>query len=62
MTDLRRAKLTSYTDIAEEPVEWLWPLRVPLGAGTLIAGQPGLGKSQVSLALAARLTRGELPC
>ena len=62
MSDLRRAKLTSYTDIAEERVTWLWPLRVPLGAVTLIAGQPGLGKSQVSLALAARLTRGELQC
>jgi len=57
-----RAKLTTYADIAEERVEWLWPLRVPLGAVTLLAGQPGLGKSQVSLMLAAQLTRGELPC
>jgi hypothetical protein len=61
-SEIRRAKLTAYRDIPDERVEWLWPLRVPLGAVTLIAGQPGLGKSQVSLALAAKLTRGELPC
>lgn len=58
----RRAVLTSYAGIREERVDWLWPGRVPLGAVTLLAGQPGLGKSQISLMLAARLTRGELPC
>lgn len=62
MSETRRAKLESYTGIAEERVEWLWPPRVPLGAVTLLAGQPGLGKSQLALMLAARLTRGELPC
>ena len=62
MSENRRAKLIAYTEIPDERVEWLWPQRVPLGAVTLLAGQPGLGKSQVSLALAARLTLGELPC
>jgi hypothetical protein len=62
VSETRRAKLTAYLNIPDERVEWLWPLRVPLGAVTLLAGQPGLGKSQVSIALAAKLTRGELPC
>jgi len=62
MSEHRRAKLTSYVEIADERAEWLWSPRVPLGAVTLLAGQPGLGKSQVSLYLAARLTRGELAC
>ena len=63
MTDLsRRAKLTPYSDIRPERVEWLWPARIPLGSVTILAGLPGLGKSQLSLLLAARLSRGDLPC
>jgi hypothetical protein len=39
-------------------VEWLWPGRIPLGRLTLIAGDPGIGKSLVAVDLAARLSRG----
>jgi putative DNA primase/helicase len=39
-------------------VRWLWPGRVPLGKITLLSGDPGLGKSLVTLDLAARVTRG----
>jgi len=50
-------------DVAPEPVEWLWPGRVAAGKLTLIAGEPGLGKSQVSVAIAAAITTGgEWPC
>jgi putative DNA primase/helicase len=50
-------------DVSPEPVEWLWPCRVALGKLTLIAGEAGLGKSQVSLAMAAAVTTGgEWPC
>lgn len=46
-------------DITREQLEWLWPGRIPLGKLTLLAGDPGLGKSFVTLDLAARVSRGE---
>jgi AAA domain len=50
-------------DVTPEPVEWLWPGRVALGKLTLIAGEAGLGKSQLSIAMAAAVTiGGEWPC
>jgi putative DNA primase/helicase len=50
-------------DVNPEPIEWLWPGRVALGKLTLVAGEAGLGKSQVSIAMVASVTTGgELPC
>jgi hypothetical protein len=50
-------------DVKPEPVEWLWLGRIALGKLTLIAGEAGLGKSQVSIAMAAAVTiGGEWPC
>jgi hypothetical protein len=46
------------SDIAPEPVQWLWPGCIALGTLTLIAGDPGLGKSMLSVELAAHVTRG----
>jgi AAA domain len=40
------------------PVEWLWPRHIPRGKLTLIDGDPGLGKSTLTLDLAARVTTG----
>ncbi len=37
---------------------WLWPGRIARGKITLLAGDPGLGKSLVALDIAARLSRG----
>ena len=34
-------------DISPEAIKWLWPGRVPIGKLTLIAGEAGLGKSQI---------------
>jgi putative DNA primase/helicase len=50
---LRRA-----SDIVERKLCWLWPGRVPLGKLTLFAGDPGLGKSAVTIDIAARESRG----
>lgn len=43
-------------EITPEPIEWLWPQRIAIGKLTLIAGEPGLGKSQLTCALAASVT------
>lgn len=45
-------------DVEPEPIEWLWRSRVALGKLTIIAGNPGLGKSTVTLDMAARVTTG----
>ena len=44
-------------DIEPECIEWLWPGRVPVGKLTLITGEPGLGKSQVAIAMAVQEAR-----
>jgi hypothetical protein len=56
----RRASTISAAEIELKPVEWLWPGRVPANAITVLAGDPGLGKSLLTIYLAARLTRGAL--
>lgn len=43
-------------DVVPEQVEWLLPDRVPLGKITLLAGEPGLGKSYLTMDLIARVT------
>jgi putative DNA primase/helicase len=46
-------------DITPEPIEWLWPNRIAIGKLTLLAGEAGLGKSQVGISMAAAVTRGD---
>ncbi len=46
------------SDVQPEPVRWLWPERVGLGKLTLLAGDPGLGKSFITLDMAARVSKG----
>jgi hypothetical protein len=46
-----------------EPVEWLWEGRIAVGKLTLIAGEAGLGKSQVAAAMGAAISTGaQWPC
>jgi len=45
-------------DIAPRSVQWLWPGRIARGKVTMLAGHPGLGKSQLALAIAAIVTTG----
>jgi hypothetical protein len=47
-------------DVQAEPIQWLWDQRFALGKLGLIAGQPGLGKSQLTLAMVATVTTGGL--
>jgi putative DNA primase/helicase len=50
-------------DIPVKSPEWLWPGRIAVGKLTLVAGEAGLGKSQVSIAMASTVTTGGAwPC
>jgi hypothetical protein len=49
---------TRACDLKPKPVVWLWPGYIPRGAVTILDGDPGLGKSQITLDLAARVSRG----
>jgi AAA domain len=53
-----RVNLIRLADVAAEQVSWLWLYRIPLGKVTVLDGDPGLGKSAMSLDLAARVSRG----
>ncbi len=49
-------------DVEPERVDWLWPGRIPKGKLTVLDGDPGLGKSAVTIDLAARVSAGlDLP-
>ena len=45
-------------DVEPQPVHWLWRDKIALGKLTLLSGDPGLGKSLVTLAIAAAVSRG----
>ena len=58
--DAQQQGLKTFTaaDIMPEAIKWAWPGRAALGKLTIIAGDPGQGKSQITLDMAARLTTG----
>jgi len=45
-------------DVKSEKVEWLWDNRIPKGKLTIIEGDPGVGKSWITMALACSTTLG----
>lgn len=53
-----RPAFKSAAHVEPEALKWLWPNVIPLGALTLLGGQPGMGKSQIACAIAATLTGG----
>src|SRR5262249_49331222 len=50
--------LESFRDVRPESVRWLWNQRIPLGKLTIFAGDPGKGKSLVTVDVASRVSRG----
>lgn len=48
----------SAKDILPEKIEWFWDNKIPSGALTIIAGDPGSGKSYLSNYMAALVSRG----
>ena len=53
-----QASYRRMSDIAIEPIKWLWKGRIALGKLTVIAGDPGMGKSQITASIAAIATNG----
>ncbi len=49
--------LVTLADVEVEPIRWLWRGRIPRGMLTLVAGDPDVGKSNLLLDIAARITR-----
>ncbi len=45
--------------IPAKPLRWLWPNRIALGKVTLLLGPTGVGKSLVTLDMAARVSAGK---
>ena len=52
------ANIIRVSSVEKQPIKWLWPSRAALGKVTMIAGHPGLGKSQLTTFLAAQVTNG----
>jgi hypothetical protein len=50
--------LTTLADVPPREITWLWSGRLARGKLAILDGDPGLGKSLVTLDLAARVTRG----
>ncbi len=48
--------LVRFNHLTPSTPRWLWPSRLPIGALTLLTGDPDVGKSLVALDLAARIT------
>ncbi|MBS1848768.1 MAG: AAA family ATPase [Actinobacteria bacterium] len=46
------------SDVQPERVEWVWPGRLPIGKLVVLDGDPGCGKSTLTLDVAARISTG----
>lgn len=68
----REIRLTPASKIRVRRVKWLWDTtpegapptsegRIPMGALSIAAGGPGIGKSQYAIWMTAQITRGTLP-
>jgi len=55
---MERLDAVQVSEVETREQQWLWPGRIPLSDLTLLAGDPGVGKSLLALDLAARITRG----
>jgi hypothetical protein len=55
---VRRPVSTCLADVEPESVTWLWPQYIPLAKLTVLDGDPGNGKSTLTIDVAARVTTG----
>jgi 5S rRNA maturation endonuclease (ribonuclease M5) len=54
----RRPVSICMADVVPERVRWLWYPRIPLGKVTIFDGDPDVGKSTVTIDIAARVSNG----
>jgi AAA domain len=59
-TSSRRAEVVTMSDVAEEPIEWLWPPYIAIRKVCILDGDPGTGKSLYTVGLASTLSVGGL--
>lgn len=57
-TKLRSLTVVCMADVEPETVRWLWYPYIPFGKLTVLEGQPSLGKSWLTCALASAVSRG----
>lgn len=53
-----RPELVRFSQVARSELAWLWPGRLPRGKLVMMAGDPGLGKSFLTMDIAARVSSG----
>ena len=53
-----KPKIVRLSDVTPKAVRWLWPGRFPLAKLSLLAGDPGLGKSMIGTDMAAHVSTG----
>ncbi len=51
---------TMANSVETEKVQWLWKGYIPSGKMTIIAGDPGMGKSTIALDLVSRISQGTI--
>lgn len=51
--------LICLADVESETVDWLWHPYIPIGKLSMIEGDPGLGKSWITLAIASHVALGK---
>jgi hypothetical protein len=51
-------KVLDLDQVTPEPIKWLWPGRIPSGMYSLLAGNPGVGKSTIAFSIAAIVSTG----
>jgi len=62
LSNEKEPDLVPLSSIQCRPVDWLWQGRIPRGKLTLLVGDPGTGKSTVTMDLVARFsTGGQMP-
>ncbi|EKS73142.1 TOPRIM domain-containing protein [Burkholderia sp. SJ98] len=50
--------LSCAADVTPEPIHWLWPGWLPAGKLSILAGQPGCGKTTIAISLSAAISKG----